>query len=180
MSGVVVAVARSSGHRFSKQVVDKIEIIANLGISGDAHSGTTVKHRSRVGVDPSQPNLRQVHLIHAELFNEVASQGFSVTPGNLGENITTGGIELLALPRGSVLEIGPEVRLQVTGLRNPCAQIDAFQSGLLKAVLAKAPDGTLVRKSGIMAIALTGGVVRAGDAILVQFPEAPFLPLERV
>jgi MOSC domain-containing protein YiiM len=180
MQGEVVAVALSSGHRFSKQVAEMIEIVAGVGVSGDAHSGTTVKHRSRVKVDPTQPNLRQVHLIHAELFDEVAEEGFVVNPADLGENITTRGIDVLALPRRSILEIGEAVQLEVTGLRNPCAQIDAFQEGLLKTVLVKRLDGTVVRKTGIMAIALTGGLVRAGDPIRVQLPDLPFLPLERV
>ncbi|MFL0671564.1 MAG: MOSC domain-containing protein [Erythrobacter sp.] len=175
-----MAVAQSAAHQFSKQRVEAIEIIAGLGVSGDAHAGPTVKHRSRVKADPTQPNLRQVHLIHAELFGEVAAKGFAVSPADLGENITTQGIDLLALPRGTVLAVGESVRLEVTGLRNPCAQIDAFQPGLLKAVLIKTSDGALVRKTGIMAIALTSGMVRAGDAIRVHLPEPPFLPLERV
>jgi len=180
MTARVIAVARDAGHHFSKAVVPEIAIVTGLGVAGDAHSGVTVKHRSRVRVDPSQPNLRQVHLIHAELFDEVAAKGFTVQPGDLGENITTCGIDLLGLPRGAVLRIGEAVRLQVTGLRNPCAQIDAFQRGLLAAVLEKRGDGTLVRKSGIMTTVLAGGVVRAGDAISAELPEPPFLPLERV
>lgn len=180
MSASVIAVARDAGHHFSKQIVPEIAIVAGLGVSGDAHSGVTVKHRSRVRADPSQPNLRQVHLIHSELFDDVGEQGFRVTPGELGENITTRGIDLLGLPRGAILRIGETVRLQVTGLRNPCAQIDAFQRGLLAAVLDKRADGTLIRKAGIMAIALLGGPVRPGDAITVDLPAPPFLPLERV
>lgn len=180
MTARVFAVARDAGHHFSKAVVPEIAILAGLGVAGDAHSGVTVKHRSRVKVDPSQPNLRQVHLIHAELFDEVAAKGFIVLPGDLGENITTRGIDLLGLPRGAVLRIGEAVRLQVCGLRNPCAQIDRFQRGLLAAVLEKRGDGTLVRKSGIMTIVLAGGVVRAGDAIAAELPDPPFLPLEPV
>ncbi len=176
----VVAVARDAGHHFSKALVPAIEIVAGLGVAGDAHSGETVKHRSRVRVDPTQPNLRQVHLIHAELFDEVGAKGFSVQPGDLGENITTRGVDLLGLPRGAVLRIGETVRLQVTGLRNPCAQIESFQRGLLAAVLEKRSDGTLIRKSGIMTIALASGAVRAGDGIAVDLPAPPFLPLERV
>ncbi len=180
MEGRVIAVARDGAHRFSKEVVEAITIVTGLGVKGDAHAGTTVKHRSRVKVDPTQPNLRQVHLIHAELFDEVAAKGFTVAPADLGENITTQGIDLLALPRGTVLAVGESVRLEVTGLRNPCAQIEAFQPGLLGAVLDKKPDGTLDRKSGIMSIVLAGGVVRAGDAIRVELPAPPFFPLERV
>lgn len=180
MSPRVIAVARDPGHNFTKRTVAEIEIVAGFGVAGDAHGGDTVKHRSRVKADPSQPNLRQVHLIHSELFDEVAVQGFAVAPGDLGENITTRGIDLLGLPRGAVLRIGEAVRLQVTGLRNPCAQIDAFRPGLLGAVLAKRADGTVVRKAGIMAIVLQGGFVCAGDAIAVEHPDPPFLPLERV
>lgn len=180
MQGKAVAVARSADHRFSKLQVEAVEIVAGLGVAGDAHSGTTVKHRSRVRVDPAQPNLRQVHLIHAELFDELAAQGLWVNPADLGENITTRGIDLLALPRGAILEIGAAARLEVTGLRNPCAQIEAFQPGLLEAVLVRTPEGALVRKSGIMTIALTSGTVRAGDPINIVLPEPPFHPLERV
>ncbi|WP_073975722.1 MOSC domain-containing protein [Erythrobacter donghaensis] len=180
MTARVIAVARDAGHHFSKAVVPEIEVVADLGVAGDAHSGITVKHRSRVRADPSQPNLRQVHLIHAELFEELGAKGFGVKPGDLGENITTCGIDLLGLPRGTILRIGETVRLKVTGLRNPCAQIDAFQRGLLAAVLDKRADGTLIRKSGIMTIVLAGGAVRRGDGIAVELPAPPFLPLERV
>ena len=180
MTGTVVAVAKAAGHSFAKQNVKEIEIVAGLGIAGDAHNGEKVKHRSRVKADPTQPNLRQVHLIHSELFDEVARKGFSVGPGDLGENITTQGIDLLQLPRGTIIKIGEHVRLAVTGLRNPCAQIDSFQTGLLSAVLDKGPDGKLIRKSGIMAIALAGGRVRAGAHIEIELPEPPFLPLEPV
>lgn len=180
MEGRVIAVARDADHRFSKEVVEAITILEGLGVEGDAHAGTTVKHRSRVRADPTAPNRRQVHLIHAELFGEVAGKGFTVSPGDLGENITTTGIDLLGLPRGTVLAIGEAVRLEVTGLRNPCSQIEAFQPGLLSAVLDKHSDGTLVRKSGVMSIVLAGGTVRAGDAIRVHLPALPHLPLERV
>ncbi len=180
MEGCVIAVARDAGHRFSKEVVEAITILEGLGVEGDAHAGTTVKHRSRVRADPAAPNLRQVHLIHAELFDEVAQQGFTVSLGDLGENITTAGIDLLGLPRGTVLAIGDTVRLEVTGLRNPCSQIEAFQPGLLNAVLDKRLDGTLVRKSGVMSIVLAGGTVRAGDAIRAHLPAPPFQPLERI
>lgn len=178
--GRVLAVARDGTHRFTKQIVDAIEIVAGHGVTDDAHAGAAVKHRSRVRIDPTQPNLRQVHLIHAELFAEVGQMGFAVRPADLGENITTEGIDLLALPRGTVLAIGESVQLEVTGLRNPCAQIESFQTGLLGAVLAKGPDGTLVRKSGIMTIVLEGGMVRAGDRIAALWPNPPFMPLERV
>ena len=180
MIGKVIAVAKDESHSFSKHLVSEIEIIAGLGVDGDAHKGVTVKHRSRVKADPKQPNLRQVHLIHSELFDEVAKLGHQVNPADLGENIMTEGIDLLGLPRGSLLKIGDDVILEVTGLRNPCAQIDNFQKGLLSAVLDKGPNGELIRKSGIMTVALRDGWVRPGDIIDVELPDPPFLPLERV
>jgi len=179
-SGRVRTVAKDDSHRFSKTLTSEICIVAGLGVQGDAHSGVTVQHRSRVAADPSQPNLRQVHLIQAELFDELNSQGFKVAPADLGENISTEGIDLLSLPRHTLLKIGSDVVLQVTGLRNPCAQIDRFQTGLLKAVLHRQPDGGLVRKAGIMTIVISGGMVRAGDPIELQLPALPHLPLERV
>lgn len=178
--GRVIAVAWDGQHRFSKKQVSAIRILAGLGVEGDAHNGVTVKHRSRVAADPTQPNLRQVHLMHAELFDELKDKGFDVHPADLGENVTTQGLDLLALPRGAVLKLGPDVRLEVTGLRNPCAQIDAFQPGLLKAVLDRGPNGELIRKAGIMTTVRIGGIVRTGDKITVELPPPPFLPLERV
>ncbi|MBD2842909.1 MOSC domain-containing protein [Erythrobacter rubeus] len=180
MPGRVIAVARDADHRFSKLVVQQIHIIAGLGVEGDAHNGVKVKHRSRVKADPTQPNLRQVHLIHSELFSELKEKGFDVRPADLGENITTEGIDLLALPRDTILEIGSNVRLRVTGLRNPCAQIESFQKGLLAAVLDKGPNGELIRKSGIMTTVIEGGPIEAGDTIMAILPDPPFHPLERV
>jgi MOSC domain-containing protein YiiM len=176
----VVAVAKDGAHRFSKQTTASIQIIAGLGVEGDAHQGLTVQHRSRVAADPSQPNLRQVHLIQAELFEDLRNKGFSVGPADLGENITTEGIDLLSLPRYARLQIGSDVVLEVTGLRNPCAQIDRFQPGLLAAVLDRGPQGQIIRKAGIMSIVLVGGTIRPGDSIAVQPPPPPHLPLERV
>ena len=180
MDGRVVAVARDVEHRFSKQRVASVTILAALGVEDDAHQGVTVKHRSRVAAYPTQPNLRQVHLIHAELFMELATKGFEVSPAELGENITTEGVDLLGLPRNTVLRIGAEAVLEVTGLRNPCAQIERFQPGLLAAVIGSGPNGELIRKAGIMAVARTSGVVRPGDPIRVELPLPPHLPLERV
>lgn len=180
MSASVVAVARDGKHRFSKQVVEKIIIRAGLGVDGDAHQGEKVKHRSRVRVNPDQPNLRQVHLIHAELLDELTGNGFTIAPAALGENITTRGVDLLGLPRGSQLKIGETVVLEVTGLRNPCAQIEKFQPGLLQQVLVPTGDGELIRKTGVMSIVLTGGSVQAGDAIEVVLPPLPHQALERV
>jgi len=175
--GRVIAVARDGEHRFSKQAATEIKIVAGLGVEGDAHLGRLVKHRSRVKADPSKPNLRQVHLIHAELFDELDSKGFRVRPAELGENITTQGIELLSLSRGVLLRIGSEVMLEVAGLRNPCAQIEQFQPGLLAAVLDRGPDGQLIRKTGIMTVVRNGGTVRPGDPIEVELPLSPHAPL---
>jgi len=176
----VMAVNRSPGHGFSKTPADAVRLIAGHGVEGDAHAGDTVKHRSRVAIDPNQPNLRQVHLIHAELFDELAGRGFDIRPGDLGENVTTRGIDLLALPRGALLRLGEDAVVEVTGLRNPCAQIDAFRPGLLAAVLDRGSDGEVIRKAGIMGIVRAGGDVRPGDGIAVTLPQPPHERLERV
>lgn len=176
----VVSVASDGAHRFSKAVRPSIRLLAGLGVEGDAHCGVTVQHRSRVAADPTQPNLRQVHLIQAELFDELAPRGFAVAPGDMGENVATRGVDLLALPRGTRLRLGHEAIVELTGLRNPCAQIEAFRAGLLVAVLDRAADGSLLRKAGVMAIVLTGGEVRPGDPIAVELPAEPWVRLERV
>ena len=155
------------------------EAVRALGAS-DAHCGVTVKHRSRVAEDPTQPNLRQVHLIHAELFDELASAGFAVQPGDIGENIATRGIALLDLPTGALLQIGGTAVVEVTGLRNPCVQLDRFQRGLMAAVLGRAADGSVVRKAGVMAVVVAAGVVRPGDTVAVTLPAGPHRRLERV
>jgi MOSC domain-containing protein YiiM len=176
----VVSVARHQTHEFSKTVVDRIDIVENHGVEGDAHAGVTVKHRSRVAVDPTQPNLRQVHLIQSELFGDFAQSGFELKAGDLGENILTEGIALLDLPTDTVLKIGSDVALQVTGLRNPCAQIENFRTGLLREVVHKDRAGNLVRKAGIMTVVLSGGSVRPGDRIETLLPPLPHRALERV
>jgi MOSC domain-containing protein YiiM len=177
MVGVVEAVSRSATHTFGKPRRDRIRLVAGLGVDGDAHLGETVKHRSRVARDPSQPNLRQVHLIHAELHDELRSGGFTVEAGDMGENVTTRGIDLLSLPVGTRLCLGRSAVVEVTGLRNPCSQLDAFQPGLMRAVLDRDADGNVVRKAGIMAIVLTGGDVHPGDAIRIELPPPPHRPL---
>ena len=172
--------ALDGSHRFAKPVVEEITLVAGLGVQGDAHSGVTVQHRSRVAADPTQPNLRQVHLIHAELHDELRAQGFDVAPGQLGENVTTRGIDLLALPRGTRLTFGAGAVVEVTGLRNPCQQINDFRPRLLHAVLDRDDEGNLRRKAGIMGIVLRGGVVRSGHPVSVELPTEPHLALERV
>jgi MOSC domain-containing protein YiiM len=180
MNAQVLAVARDEEHRFSKQSVAELKVVAGLGVDGDAHQGVTVKHRSRVAADPTERNLRQVHLIHAELFAELRAKGFEVQPTDLGENVTTVGLDLLCLPTKTLLAIGTEVVLEVTGLRNPCAQIERFQPGLLAAVLGRGQQGEVIRKAGIMTVVLAGGVIRPGDRIEVDLPSLPHLPLEPV
>lgn len=173
MPPFVIAVHSSESHRFSKQSQDEIVLLKGLGVDGDAHCGVTVKHRSRVAKDPSQPNLRQVHLIHAELLSALSEKGHAVPPGALGENITTQGIELLKLPVGTQLKIGNTAVITITGLRNPCAQIERFQSGLLSEVLEKKPDGSLIRKAGVMGVVTEGGRIKPGDQIEVTLPPEP-------
>jgi MOSC domain-containing protein YiiM len=179
-AGVVVAVSLSPSYTFTKPVADAITLIAGHGVQGDVHAGVTVKHRSRVAADPTRPNLRQVHLLHAELFEELAGSGFSLTPGLIGENITTRGIDLLALPQGTRLHIGASAVVEVTGLRNPCYQLDDLQKGLLKATLDRDAEGNLVRKAGVMAVVAAGGDVRPGDPVSVSLPPEPHRRLEPV
>jgi MOSC domain-containing protein YiiM len=175
--GSVAAVSLRSGHHFSKTPSLGIRLLAGLGVADDGHMGETVKHRSRVRKDPTQPNLRQVHLMHAELFDELRTRGYFVKPGDLGENITTSGIDLLALPTGTRLHLGASAVVEITGLRNPCIQLDTFQKGLMAATLDKDADGNLIRKAGIMSIVISQGDVRPGDAIRVELPDMPHRPL---
>jgi MOSC domain-containing protein YiiM len=174
----VVSVAVGATHAFSKPCVDAIELIAGFGVRGDAHAGATVRHRYLVRKDPTAPNLRQVHLVHRELFDELAAKGFTVGSGDIGENVVTEGVDLLGLPVGTRLHLGVEAVVELTGLRSPCRQLDGFQPGLMAAVLDRAPDGALVRKSGVMSVVLQGGTVRPGDAIRVELPAGPQRGLE--
>ena len=180
MSGVVIAVGSSPTHMMGKPNRERIRLLAGLGVEGDAHMGTTVKHRSRVARDPSQPNLRQVHLIHAELHDELRAAGFAVTAGQMGENVTTRGLDLLALPAGTLLHVGDAAVVEITGLRNPCKQLDGIQEGLMAATLDRDAAGSLIRKAGVMGIVLAGGEVRPGDPIRVTLPEPPHRPLAPV
>lgn len=180
MKEVVTAVSRSAKHTLIKSNQDSIRLVAGLGVEGDAHQGATVKHRSRVARDPTQPNLRQVHLIHAELHEELRAAGFAVAAGQMGENITTHGLDVLVLPVGARLRLGQAAVVEVTGLRNPCAQLDRIQLGLMAATLGRDENGNLVRKAGIMAVVITGGEVRPGDPIRVELPPQPHRPLAPV
>jgi MOSC domain-containing protein YiiM len=177
---VVTAVSFSPGHRFSKPNTLSIRLLEGFGVEGDAHAGATVKHRSRVRRDPGQPNLRQVHLLHAELFDELRGKGFTVGPGDIGENVTTCGIDLLALPTGARLRLGEAATVEITGLRNPCVQLDSFQKGLMAATLDKDRDGNLIRKAGVMSVVVIGGEVRPGDAITIELPAGAHRPLQPV
>jgi MOSC domain len=176
----VLSVHSSPEYSFTKSDQLEITLVAGLGVENDIHSGAQVRHRSRVAADPTQPNLRQVHLIHQELFDECAAAGFSVLPGQLGENITTFGLDILNLPTGTVLRIGERALIALTGLRNPCAQINSFQDGLLGVMLGRDDEGKLTRKTGVMSVVLAGGVVRPGDPIVVALPPEPHLPMEKV
>lgn len=176
MPPIVTAVSCSASHTFSKPNVAVVRLVAGVGVEGDAHAGATVKHRSRVAKDPTRPNLRQVHLIHSELFDELRERGFSISAGQMGENLTTRGIDLLAVPAGTRLRIGAAV-LEVKGLRNPCHQLDGLAPGLMAAVLGKDAAGNVVRKAGVMAVVLEGGEARPGDRIEVELPASPHAPL---
>ena len=181
MGGSVTSVSRSGGHTFSKPSQGSIRLLAGLGVEGDAHLGEKVKHRSRVARDPAQPNLRQVHLIPTEIYDEVTAKGFAVRPGEMGENITTSGIDLLHLPVGTRLQLGADAVIEITGLRTPCGQLNGVAEGLRNALLVCDDDGNILeRKAGVMAVVVAGGEVRAGDAIGVELPAEPHRALEPV
>ena len=177
MQPSILSVSRSALHGFSKEVVDEIAIEAGLGVVGDAHAGVKVRHRYLVRKNPNAPNLCQVHLLQSELFAELAQQGIDITPGQMGENITTSSLDVLSLPLGTKLHLGDSAVVQVTGLRTPCSQMNDLRPGLMKACTGKDAKGKLVRKAGIMGIALFSGSVRAGDWIRVELPAGPHLPL---
>ena len=176
----VVAVSKSASHHFSKELYDSISLIEGMGVEGDCHFGKTVQHRSRVAVDPTQPNLRQVHLIHSELLEELESVGHTVSSGELGENVLTRGIDLLDLPKGTRVKLGEHAVVEITGLRNPCQQVEDFQGGLLSKVAFKDNNGIIIRKTGVMGIVLVSGSIRPEDKIEVELPPLPHLALEKV
>lgn len=176
-TGAVMSVSRDDQHRFSKPPTKSVRMIAGFGIEGDAHAGATTRHRYLLKKDPERPNLTQVHLIASELFDELADSGFSVSAGDLGENITTRGLDLLALPLGTRLLLGGDAIVEVTGLRSPCRLINTYQAGLMKAVLGKDAGGRVIRKAGIMSVVVESGVVRPGDRILVELPIGEHVPL---
>ena len=177
----VVAVSRKETHSFSKEPRASIVLIAGEGVEGDAHRGRTVQHLYRVRKDPTAPNLAQVHLFAEEMLEELRAKDFAVEAGELGENLLTHGIDLLALPEGTLLAVGDEVVLEVSGMRTPCAQIDAFRAGLQQHLWGDVlPDGKRARRAGIMSVVRMGGVVRLGDGIRVELPAEPHRPLRPV
>ncbi|MBW5424986.1 MOSC domain-containing protein [Streptomyces sp. BG9H] len=180
MSARVTAVSGNATYSFSKPNRESVTLIAGFGVEGDVHAGEKVKHRFRMRRNPDQPNLRQVHLIHEELFDELAADGFTVAPGELGENITTRGVDLLGLPTGTLLRLGGSAVVEVTGLRNPCRQLDAFRAGLMKRLVGRDAKGAVAHKAGIMSVVLQGGEIRPGDPIEVVLPEGPRHPLRTV
>jgi MOSC domain-containing protein YiiM len=175
---VVIAVSRSASHTLVKPTAESIRLVAGLGVEGDAHLGERVRHRSRVRRDPTEPNRRQVHVIHGELHDELRAAGFDVQAGQMGENVTTRGVDLLALPTGTRLRLGGSAVIEITGTRNPCKQLDGIQPGLMAATLDRDADGTLIRKAGVMGVVLEGGEVRPGDAVALELPARPHRALE--
>ncbi|MDX6363038.1 MOSC domain-containing protein [Streptomyces sp. NPDC058274] len=180
MGGKVTAVSSNGTYSFTKPNRESVRLLAGLGVEGDVHAGVTVKHRFRMQRDASAVNLRQVHLMHEELFEELREAGFAVAAGELGENVTTRGIDLLGLPAGALLRLGDEAVVEITGLRNPCAQIDGFQKGLLKQVVGRGTGTGVTHKSGVMSVVREGGVVRPGDPIAIELPDGPHQPLRIV
>ena len=180
MNAYVAAVSRDAEHRFSKPAVGSIRVIEGFGVEGDSHAGATIQHLHPMRLDPTRPNLRQVHLIQSELHDELRQHGYDVKPGELGENVTTRGVDLLTLPRGTRLQLGADAVLEVTGLRSPYHQINDYRPGLLKQVIHTDPDGTVIRKTGVMSIVLTTGTIHPDDPIVVVLPEGPHVPLEVV
>ena len=177
LTGSVVAVSLSPTHSFSKTVTQRIRLIEGIGVEGDAHAGTTTQHRYLLKKDPGRANLTQVHLIQSELFPELADRGFDVSAGQLGENVTTAGVDLLTLPVGTVLYLGADAAVRVTGLRSPCSLINRFRPGLMKALIEKSDDGAVLRKSGIMATVISGGVVDAGAELRIEQPTGEHIPM---
>lgn len=180
MGARVTAVSSNGTYSFTKPNRESVTLLAGLGVEDDVHAGEKVRHRFRVRQDPDQPNLRQVHLMHEELFAELAADGYAVAPGELGENITTRGLDLLGLPTGARLHLGPDAVVEITGLRNPCRQIDTFRAGLMKKVVGRDASGAVAHKAGVMSVVLHGGEIRPGDAIEVVLPEGPHRPLKTV
>ncbi len=180
MPARVVAVSLSRTHTFSKHPQPHIHLLAGLGVEGDAHCGATVRHRYLARRDPTQPNLTQVHLLQAELLETLRSSGFPLLPGDLGENITTSGIDLLALPASTRLHIGPAAVVEITGLRTPCVQMNHLRPGLMAAVFTYLPSGKKSPRTGVMSIVRRGGTVTPDCPIEIELPALPHQPMKCV
>jgi MOSC domain-containing protein YiiM len=176
--GSVVAVSIDGKHRFSKTPRLSVSLTKGHGIEGDAHYGPLVQHRCLARRAPTAANLRQVHLIPSELFDALRTRGFEVRPGNLGENITTLGLDLECLPLGTMLRLGASAIVRLTGLRTPCILIDRFEAGL-KDELRGGLLGPRFR-AGVMAIVSDGGEVSPGDLIRAVLPAPPHVVLPRL
>lgn len=177
---MVESVHRSESHDFTKATVEEVVLVAGVGIEGDAHAGATVQHVSRKKKDADRPNLRQVHLVSAELHEELVADGFDLDHGGFGENLVTRGIALGDLPVGTTLALGDDAIIVLTGLRDPCAQIDRHREGLRAAVAFDPGEGPKLFRDGAMAMVVRGGVVRTGDPIGVALPPEPHHPMRKV
>ena len=174
----VMAVSLAAQHGFAKQPQACIRLLAGEGVEGDAHRGTTVQHLYQVRRDPSKPNLCQVHLFAAEKLGELAAAGYPLGPGEIGENVLTCGVDLLALPRGTRVRLGAQAVVEITGLRTPCSQIDGYRTGLQKLLWGpRDAKGKRERRAGVMAVVVTGGEVLPGDPLVVELPLEPHQPL---
>ena len=177
LPGTVLSVSRDDKHRFSKPTVSSIRLVAGFGVEGDSHAGATVQHLYEKKRNPSAPNLCQVHFMAAELFDDLVPTGYTVAPGELGENVTTEGINLMSLPLGTQLHLGAQAVVSVTGMRSPCSLINGYQKGLMKQLIKTDAAGTVHRRGGIMGVVVRGGVVNPGDCIRVELPAGEQLPL---
>ena len=177
MNAKVIAVSRKATHKFSKNNQLAIDLVAGFGVSGDAHYGQTVQHRYDKKKDPNRPNLRQVHLIQSELFDWVANKGYAIAPGDLGENITTRGIDLLALPLGTRLKLGESAIVELTGLRHPCKLINSLGQNLMDVMKDSTPKGEMRPKAGVMSVVIESGKIMPDDEVVVFLPNGPFVPL---
>jgi MOSC domain-containing protein YiiM len=172
----VVAVHRKEEYGVFKEIQESVHLVKGFGVQGDAHMGTLVQHRYNKKQNPNQPNLRQVHLIQAELFDDLKELGLIVKPGEMGENITTRNIDIINLPLDTKLHLGDSAILQLTGLREPCGQLNTVQKGLKNAVL----DESGKSRVGVMSVVLRGGAVKADDLIRVELPSEPHQDLQPV
>jgi MOSC domain-containing protein YiiM len=175
LRGTVVAVASKEKHEFSKRTRHAITLVEDHGVEGDVHAGRVIQHRYLAKKMPVMPNNRQVHLIASELFTELGLSGFNVSPGELGENITTAGLDLTNLPLGTRLRLGSSAVVEITGLRTPCSLIDRFQKGLKRAMIMKHEQPRF--RCGVLGVAKATGKIAPGDPIIVELPSFSLQPL---